>query len=118
MNEDEVIDHRRPTLVVGADVHGLHGKRYYFAPTACGCLDLENPLRKAVIKVITNHWFDRTILTLILINSVIMALTDFGERPRAHCPPTAQPPHTKQQLTMPPPLAGRRLRAPYREHQR
>ena len=41
---------------------------------ALGCLDLENPLRKAVTKVVLSKYFDNFILLVILVNCILLAL--------------------------------------------
>ena len=69
--DEAEVDHRTPTFT------STTGKKYYFANDALACIPLSNPVRKAVMHVITNVWFDRVILALILANSCIMALTDY-----------------------------------------
>jgi len=41
-------------------------------------LAMANRVRKFFVELVMNCWFDRTILLLILVNSVIMALTDYS----------------------------------------
>jgi len=69
---DEIIDPRIPTFT------SSHGKSYYFPVHALGCLSLHNPLRVVAMKLITNVWFDRSVLIMIVCNSIIMALTDYS----------------------------------------
>ena len=40
-------------------------------------LSIDHPVRQFAVKAITNKWFDRIILVLIVVNSVIMAMADY-----------------------------------------
>jgi len=70
--DDELFDPRIPTFIARG------GKKYYFAPVAFGCLTMKHPIRKFAIHVITNKWFERTILLFIVLNSIILAMTDYS----------------------------------------
>ena len=43
---------------------------------ACGCASKTNPVRARCIRIMTNRWFDRTVLFLILINAIALAAVD------------------------------------------
>jgi len=49
--------------------------RNYASVSLCGCT-VTNPIREFVIKIVTNHWFDRVILFVIFANSITLALDD------------------------------------------
>ena len=56
----------------------MHGTTHRFTPRACCCLPESNKFRKAAVWLMTWVWFDRFILSLIIINSVMIAATDYG----------------------------------------
>ena len=43
-----------------------------------GFIPADNKVRQMAMRAITNKWFDRVILALIVVNSVIMAMADYG----------------------------------------
>jgi hypothetical protein len=53
----------------------INQTRNYASVSLCGCT-VTNPIREFVIKIVTNHWFDRTIILFILANSIVLALDD------------------------------------------
>ena len=53
----------------------IHTSRNYASVSLCGCT-VTNPIREFVIKVVTNHWFDRFIIVCIILNSIVLALDD------------------------------------------
>jgi hypothetical protein len=73
--EEEDVDLRISTYT--SIHHQNFGKQYYFSVYSCGCIGLNNPIRIAAMNLITNVWFDRSVLTLIICNSIIMAMTDY-----------------------------------------
>ena len=56
----------------------MHGTTHRFTPRSCCCLAESNKLRKAAVWLMTWVWFDRFILFLILVNSLMIAATDYG----------------------------------------
>ena len=53
----------------------INQNRNYASVSLCGCT-VTNPIREIIIKIVTNAWFDRTIIVFILANSVVLALDD------------------------------------------
>ena len=54
-----------------------HGKGIpVFKKNSLCCLSPTNPLRRGVILVVYNKWFDRLILTTILCNCIFLAIKD------------------------------------------
>lgn len=53
----------------------LHGNRNYAAVACCGCT-VTHPLRERAIKLVVSPWFDRIILMVIILNSIVIALDD------------------------------------------
>jgi hypothetical protein len=58
----------------------VHGKEVIYDRTALYCLRGESKCRKFFVWVIEWNWFDRFITTVILLNSVMLAMTDYNER--------------------------------------
>lgn len=54
------------------------GKTFKYAKTSLYVFDELNPIRVACVKTIAHPWFDRFILFLILLNSFVLALTDWS----------------------------------------
>lgn len=54
------------------------GKTFKYAKTSLWVFDELNPIRVACVKTIAHPWFDRFILFLILLNSLVLALTDWS----------------------------------------
>lgn len=54
------------------------GKTFKYAKTSLYIFDELNPFRVACVKTIAHPWFDRFILFLILLNSLVLALTDWS----------------------------------------
>jgi hypothetical protein len=48
------------------------------APRSLYMFDEASRLRQAVLKIILWKWFDRFILTVIIVNSIFLALTDYS----------------------------------------
>lgn len=45
--------------------------------TSCFCLEEKNPLRAVCLRVIQNVLFERVIIAVIVLNSVVLALADY-----------------------------------------
>lgn len=59
-----------------AEVHPMDSSLY--APFALGCISLESPIRKWLIKVVSpGSRFDSFILMMIFLNSTLMAFVDY-----------------------------------------
>eukprot|EP00752_Nemacystus_decipiens_P011295 g10037.t1 len=54
------------------------GKTFKYAKTSLYVFDELNPIRVACVKTIAHPWFDRFILFLIVLNSFVLALTDWS----------------------------------------
>lgn len=54
------------------------GKTFKYAKTSLYIFDELNPIRVACVKTIAHPWFDRFILFLIVLNSFVLALTDWS----------------------------------------
>ena len=54
-----------------------HGKRYKFSKNALGFLDNKNKLRCMLVWIITWSVFDKIILLLILMNSLMLGIKDY-----------------------------------------
>ncbi|CAM9295776.1 unnamed protein product, partial [Hapterophycus canaliculatus] len=54
------------------------GKTFKYAKTSLYVFDELNPVRVACVKTIAHPWFDRFILFLIILNSFVLALTDWS----------------------------------------
>ncbi|CBJ26318.1 Voltage Gated Calcium/Sodium Channel subunit alpha [Ectocarpus siliculosus] len=54
------------------------GKTFKYAKTSLYVFDELNPVRVACVKTIAHPWFDRFILFLIVLNSFVLALTDWS----------------------------------------
>jgi hypothetical protein len=52
-------------------------KWWQFAPTSLCVLGHENGLRLFCIRIITHRWFENTILSLILANSLLLGIYDY-----------------------------------------
>jgi hypothetical protein len=55
----------------------VHGKKLMFAPMSLNYFSERSPCRQAAVWLATHRYFENTILGLIMLNSVILALTDF-----------------------------------------
>jgi len=55
-----------------------HGKRFLYARKSLFLLSPDNSFRKHVVWLITWAPFDNTILLLIFLNSIVLAMTDYG----------------------------------------
>lgn len=56
----------------------VYGKTLTYAKTSLYVFDQSNPLRVACVKTIAHPWFDRVILLLIVLNSIVLAMTDWS----------------------------------------
>ena len=54
----------------------VHGKYLRFASRSLNCLDEASPLRQRVVWLVAWRWFERAILTLILLNTLTLAIED------------------------------------------
>lgn len=54
------------------------GKKYRFAEKSLGCFDTRSPFRQNVVDVITRPMFENFILGCIVLNALVMAMTDYG----------------------------------------
>lgn len=54
------------------------GKTFKYAKTSLYVFNELNPIRVACVKTIAHPWFDRFILFLIVLNSFVLALTDWS----------------------------------------
>lgn len=54
-----------------------NGSAYKFADNSLFLFNLDNKFRKFVIRIITNRIFDLIILLFILINSILLGLSDY-----------------------------------------
>ncbi|CAM9274822.1 unnamed protein product, partial [Heterosigma akashiwo] len=59
-------------------VYRFRGKTYEFARHSCFIFGPESTIRWWVVRIIVNRWFDRFILSVILLNSIFLALTDYS----------------------------------------
>ena len=55
----------------------VHGRKYMFAPMSLNVFSERSPARLQAVWLATHRRFDNAVLCLILLNSVILALTDF-----------------------------------------
>ena len=58
----------------------VHGKVHHFSPRSLFCLTEKNRCRQLVVWLITWNIFDHFITVVILVNSVILAMRDYGDR--------------------------------------
>ncbi len=49
----------------------------YLRYSSLYCISATNPLRSLAVKVINNRWFNRSVLLLIILNSVVLMMTDY-----------------------------------------
>lgn len=61
-----------------AAVFEFHGKRLVYSKTSLFLFDEKSRVRRACVRTVTNPWFDRLVLLLILLNSVVLALVDWS----------------------------------------
>lgn len=59
-------------------VFEFHGKRLVYPRTSLYLFGSNNRVRAACVRAVTHPWFDRFILLLILLNSIVLALTDWS----------------------------------------
>lgn len=59
-------------------VHGNEVTAHKFAPRSLYVFNESSWLRQWVIWVVTSRWFERVILLLILMNSIMLALADYS----------------------------------------
>lgn len=43
-----------------------------------GLLGVDNKLRRVLVRLVNWSWFDRAVLAIIIVNSIILGLSDFG----------------------------------------
>ena len=55
----------------------VHGKTYWVTESSLFCLSPQNPLRRVCIWIVFNRWFDRLILSLVLLNTIFLGMTDY-----------------------------------------
>jgi hypothetical protein len=65
LTEEEMIERRKKELKL----------RYCW--TSLGQFDLEDPIRLYAISIMENPWFDRTVIILIAINSILLGIIDY-----------------------------------------
>ena len=53
-------------------------KAAFFAHRSCCCMLPHNNLRRVALWLATWKWFDRTVLTLIVLNTLLLTITDFS----------------------------------------
>ena len=70
------------TLTFEGAEYNFHGAAtpLYFSPTSLFCINDKNPIRRAVVWLITWKWFDRVVTIVIIINSVLLAIRDYTDR--------------------------------------
>lgn len=56
----------------------VYGKRLVYSRTSLYVFGEENRVRQACVKAVAHPWFDRLILLLILLNSIVLALVDWS----------------------------------------
>ena len=56
----------------------VRGKDYTFANKSLLCLGTENGLRKTMVSLVVNKHFDMTILIVIILNAIVMGMTDYS----------------------------------------
>lgn len=61
-------------------VFHCNGVPYMFAKTSLCCLTDRNPLRKGLVYLMTNKWFDIFVTVAIVLNSFMLASTDYNNR--------------------------------------
>ena len=61
-----------------AAVFEFHGKRLVYSKTSLFLFDERSRARAACVRVVTHPWFDRLVLLVILLNSVVLALVDWS----------------------------------------
>lgn len=59
-------------------VFEVYGKTLHYSKNSLFIFGQDNPLRVRVVKIVAHPWFDRFILFLILVNSAVLALTDWS----------------------------------------
>ena len=64
-------------LATGGTAQGA-GKAPSVVPVSLGLFKTGNPVRIAASRAMASIWFDRVVLLLILVNSVVLAMVDFG----------------------------------------
>ena len=59
----------------------MHGKRKLFSKTSLICgMDKNNKFRRAFVWIAISNWFLGFILIAILVNSILLASTDYNAR--------------------------------------
>jgi hypothetical protein len=56
----------------------VHGKLYRFSPVSLGCLPETSALRQFLVWLVTWKWWDRAVLLIILLNTIMLAMTDYS----------------------------------------
>jgi hypothetical protein len=57
-----------------------HGDKKTYDPNALCCLKIQNPVRNRLIWLITWNYFDRFIMLVILVNSILLGMRDYSDR--------------------------------------
>jgi len=57
-----------------------NGKWHTFSTRSLYIFSLDNSLRKFVIRIITHRFFDRVIVSLIMINSLLLGIKDYTDK--------------------------------------
>ena len=61
-------------------VFNCHEKRHVFSKKSLCCLSDQNMVRKGSVWLITWSWFDTFVILAIILNSLLLATTDYGTR--------------------------------------
>jgi hypothetical protein len=73
--EEKRIKQKDFNFAIGDDDHV---KLVRYEEKSLGCLGKQNRLRQLFVRLVVNVWFDRFILTVILLNALIFAITDYS----------------------------------------
>ena len=57
----------------------VHGKKLRFAKNSLGLMTNRNPIRVGLVWLISWKWFDRVVISLILLNSILLGIKDYQD---------------------------------------
>ncbi|KAF0692597.1 Aste57867_16338 [Aphanomyces stellatus] len=64
-----------PTTDPDDDAQPAHHRK--FQRVSLGCLTTRHPVRELCIRIVSNKWFDRAIVAVVIFNTIILGLTDY-----------------------------------------
>lgn len=70
---DLLMDHKNPCLFF---VHDQYKK---FSARSLGCLSNKSKLRYNLVWIITWHWFEKVIISLIIVYSILLGAKDYTD---------------------------------------